>query len=243
MIMLGIHRLIPEPKPRAQWVPANCVTRAAEWIDGSALGDRLVCDIAALQILLGSSAPFRPTELQRLRLRNVSFLADGKQVEVEIVALPGTDGLKTEAGTRRVMINDTKVAMRLLRWCEARRNQGAPESGFVFADANDDSKLYRPYAVRAAILRVLKAATGDPSMTVYALRHSWISREMEHLLMTDSIVDFNRLMHLADAAGHVSPATSIYFYSHQYEIALRSFMTSILSEDVRLTGPDAESLL
>jgi integrase len=181
--------------------------------------------------------------LQRLRLRNVSVSTNGKHVEVEIVALLGTDGLKTAAAKRRFVITEPEAAKRLLSWCEFRRAQGAPESGFLFADAADDNRLYRPYAVRATILRMLKAATGDPSMTFYALRHSWISREMEQLLMTESAVDFNRLMHLADAAGHVSPATSIYFYSHRFEIALWTHMTCILREDVGLTGPDAEVLL
>jgi len=228
---LGLHKLIPEATPRAQWIPKSAVDRAIRWIDEDTAGDPLLKEIVALMILLGYRAPFRLNELRWIRLSNITMMLDGA-VEIEITAWSGHSRLKTPAATRRVLIYDAAVVARLNALIKRREDDGAPADSLLFAAFNDGATPYRPHAVHTTLLRLLKQATGDPAMTFYALRHTVISNAMEELLSSSSITNNNRLVQLADWVGHEVAVTTLKFYSHRFEYALRVQIDSNLHDHV-----------
>lgn len=238
---IGLHKLIPEPVPRAQWIPETAVRRAIRWIDEDTQGDPRLKQICALMILLAYHAPLRLGELRWLRLSNIANTADGS-IEIEITALSGASRLKSPAATRRVLISDAAVVARLAALIARREAEGAPSGALLFAAPDDDTAPYRAHAVHVTLLRLLKQATGDPAMTFYALRHTCVSNAMEELLSSASITNNNRLSQLADWAGHEVAVTTLKFYSHWFEFALRTQIDASL-RDHSLSNADGERLL
>jgi integrase len=238
---LGLHKLIPEPTPRVQWIPQSAVLRAIRWLDEDTQGDPRLKEICALKILMANSAPLRLDELRWLRLSNIALLPDGS-IEVEITPWIGIHRLKTPAAKRRVLISDPTVVSRLGSLISQREAEGAPSGGLLFAAPGDDASPYRPRAIHLTLLRLLKQATGNASMTFHALRHTFISNYVEELLSSSSITNNNRLAQLADWVGHETAVTTLRFYSHRYETALRMQIDASLRE-VSLTNADGERLL
>lgn len=226
---LGLHKLIPEPVPRAQWIPKSAIERAIRWLDEDTKGDPLLTKIVGLTILLGYSAPFRLSEVRWIRLSNIARTSDGA-LEIEITALSGSSRLKSPAATRRVLITDAAIVARIDAFVAQREDEGAPSESLLFAAPFDDMAPYRPHAVHLTLLRLLKQATGDAAMTFYALRHTVISNAVEELLSSSSTTNNNRLIQLADWAGHEVPVTTLKFYSHRFEFALRIQIDSSLRD-------------
>lgn len=238
---LGLHKLIPEPVPRAQWIPRTAVARAIRWLDEDDKGDPRLKTIVALMILLGYSAPLRLSELRWIRLSNIACTPEGS-LEIEITALSGSSRLKSPAATRRVLITDAAVVARVKAFVTQREDEGAPSESLLFAAPFDDMAPYRAHAVHLTLLRLLKQATGDPAMTFYALRHTVISNTVEELLSSSSITNNNRFIQLADWAGHEVPVTTLKFYSHWFEFALRVQIDSSLRDHL-LSNVAGENLL
>ena len=226
---LGLHKLIPEPKPRAQWITRTAIDRAIRWIDEDEKGDPRLKSIVALMILLGYSAPFRLSELRWIRLSNIGRTPEG-WLEIEITALSGSSRLKSPAATRRVLIKDPAVVARVEALVAQREDEGAPLESLLFAVPFDDMAPYRAHAVHLTLLRLLKQATGNQEMTFYALRHTVISNAVEELLSSCAITNNSRFIQLADWAGHEVPVTTLKFYSHWFEFALRAQIDSSLKE-------------
>lgn len=238
---LGLHKLIPDPVPRAQWIPRSAIDRAIRWTDEDTEGDPLLTKIVGLMILLGYSAPFRLSEVRWIRLSNIARTSDGA-LEIEITGLSGSSRLKSPAATRRVLITDAAIVTRIEALVTQREDEGALSDSLLFAAPFDDMAPYRPHAVHLTLLRLLKQATGDTAMTFYALRHTAISDAMEELLSSSSVTNNNRLIQLADWAGHEVPVTTLKFYSHWFEFALRIQIDSNL-RDHPLSNVAGERLL
>lgn len=238
---LGLHKFIPEPTPRAQWIPLHAIQRAIRWLDEDKSGDPRLKEICALKILIGHAAPVRLNELRWLRLSNLSSTESG-DLEIEITPLPGKSGLKSPAATRRILIRDSETGNRILAWIAKRQSEGASLSSILFAAPHDNEKPYRVHAVHTTLLRLLKSATGDSAMTFHALRHTFISNAVEELLSSTSIRNNNRLTQLADVAGHEVVVSSLKFYSHRFEFALRNHLDSQMI-DIEMTNADGERVL
>jgi integrase len=238
--MLRLHKLIPLPRPRVQFVSNLEINRAQEWISGQQGGDRTLLDMSALALALGACAPFRIRELLYLRIQNVTRQSDGTY-EIEIVRFGWRNKLKSAAAVRRVQVREPRAATLLAGHLEQRRLEGASTKDLLFAAPLAPSKIYRQHALHRTLLRLLKLTTGDPSMTFHALRHSWASREVGDVLCSDSIVDYNRLIHIAEQMGHVSPGTTLSFYSHIFENALYVHTSSALQQSLELSAKTAQS--
>ncbi|WP_298826274.1 tyrosine-type recombinase/integrase [uncultured Piscinibacter sp.] len=238
---LGLHKFIPASAPRAQWIPESAVRRAIRWMDEDERGDPRLKDICSLMILLAYFAPFRLAELRWLRLKNIARLPDGT-IEIEVTPRRGVAKLKTAAATRRVLISDAATIERLTALEQAREEEGAASDALLFAGAGDDATPYRAHAVHVTLLRVLKCATGDPAMTFHALRHTHVSNAMELLLSTSSICNGSRLAQLADWTGHEVAVTTIEFYAHRFELALRTQIDAALRECALTNADGARSL-
>lgn len=80
-------------------------------------------------------------------------------------------------------------------------------------------------------------------MTFHALRHSWASIEVAEILATSSVVNYDRLIHIADAMGHASPASTLFYYSHISEDALALHLNYLIREQLNMKSSEALRLL
>jgi hypothetical protein len=80
-------------------------------------------------------------------------------------------------------------------------------------------------------------------MTFHALRHSWASIEVSEILATSSVVNYDRLIHIAEVMGHVSPATTLFYYSHISEDALALHLNYLIREQLNMKSSAAPRLL
>lgn len=239
--LMSLHKLIPAPRPRVQLVTNTEIWRAQDWIARQSGGDKTLLRMAGLALALGAAAPFRLRELLHLRLRNITF-QENASCEIEIVRYGWRHKLKSVAAGRRVQIHDPRVLAILNRCLEQRRLEGAASNDLLFASPLTPSEIYRHHALHRTLLRVLKLASGDPSMTFHALRHSWASRAVSDVLQTNSIVDFNRLIQVADQMGHVTPSTTLHFYAHLFEDALEAHSSAALRASLQVTPKTAQRL-
>lgn len=233
--------MIPPPRPRVQFVSETEVLRAIRWTTEQTNADDYLLKIVRVCLAAGWSAPFRLQELLNLRIGNIKPLPDGG-FEIEIVPKRGGK-LKTPAATRRVTIKPGWAAEYLKEWLALRAHQSASARSYLFGTDTEQMMVYRQHAVRNALLHLLKATTGDVEMTFHSLRHSWASIEVAEVLASSSIADYDRLIHIADAMGHVSPATTLFFYSHFSEDALALHLNYLIREQLNMKSSEAQRLL
>jgi integrase len=216
-----LHKFIPEVVPRAQFVSFPEVQMARTWIQDQEGADTRLKKMSRLILALLYVAPFRRDELLRIRIANVQHLGETGFFEVEIVSSQRFGKLKTKSSTRRMLIGEYWAAKELREWIGLRTNEGASSKDLLFGDIDHGDKVYRKSACIRLLLNVLKLCTCDSEMTLHALRHSWASREVEGVLRSSSIANFDRLAHVAYAMGHASTQMTLRFYSHHYEAALK----------------------
>ncbi|MEY2859566.1 MAG: hypothetical protein RL392_24 [Pseudomonadota bacterium] len=216
-----LHKFIPEVVPRAQFISISEIQMARTWIQDQGGADTRLQKMSRLILALLYVAPFRRDELFRLRIANVQHLGEAGFFEVEIVSSQRFGKLKTKSSTRRVLIGEYWAAKELREWLGLRTNEGASSKDLLFGDIDYGHKVYRKSACVRLLLNVLKLCTRDADMTLYSLRHSWASREVEGVLRSSSIANFDRLAHVAYSMGHASTQMTLRFYSHHYEAALK----------------------
>lgn len=200
---------------------------------------------AQLVISIAAEAACRAGELTRLRLCNICFIDDAKLrlVEIEIVRDASAGRLKTHASQRRVFVK-SGVTLRLLRaWIRLRVRQGAGPRDFLFGAPADMGTLYKPNSVLSWCSTLLKTATGDPAVRLHTLRHTSISRMVSEVLCSSAWLDVNRLEIIAGEAGHVSPVTTLFTYTHSYESALRLWLDIAVQASSTLKSSSAPYLL
>lgn len=202
---------------------------------------------SAVQVILGIAheAPARAQELTRLKLCNVSFSEDdkGKFAEIEIARHAASGRLKTPSSQRRLIVRSEMLLKLLSEWIIARKNQGAPESAFLFGDPSNDAERYRPAATLALAAQLLKTVTGDPKISIHTLRHAAISNLIYKAWLNTSETDVNRIEVVAAHAGHASGLTTLQIYSHRYEHALRIWLYEALRERIEISSQAAACLL
>lgn len=209
----------PAAIPRAQYITDTEYQRACTWVlESTTLDPDMKSRVLAAMALL-RYAPLRLKEALHLRLRNEDFTAAG--LELEIQSWRGVLTLKSTAATRRVVINDEKAVSAIRSLFEIRQGNAGDLDNLLFGDINQPKSVSRKFTLHRLLLSVLKAATGDPTMTVHALRHSFCCDRMAEILSSDCVVDFSRVNHLMYAMGHATAATLVESYTHIYEFALR----------------------
>lgn len=220
-----LHRPIrvdePPQAPHAQVVWPHELARAIEWTSTHA--DQRVGDAAAIIMAIAGEAPCRSQELMRLRLRSIHFSSDalGEFVEIEIARDAHGGRLKTPSSQRRLTVREPSTRLRLAAWLETRRTQGATPEAFLFGDPSRLSDRYRPGVTISFVNRLLKAATGEPTINLHTLRHTSISNGMDAIWRSSSCVDVNPIEELAAHAGHASPMATLLTYSHMHETGIR----------------------
>ena len=198
------------------WCMRSCLTAQ----------DQRVGEIARVMLSIARECAVRHQDLSRLTLRNVAFDQDagGGYCELEIARNARRGRLKTENAQRRLIVKAPSSIELIKAWTVTRTSEGAPLESFLFGDPTDDSMRYRPTAVHAYMNRLVKVASGCPTMCFHSLRHTVLSQKVEEALSSVSTVDTNPLEVIAAEAGHASPLTTLRTYSHIYEAPLRMWL-------------------
>ena len=200
--------------------------------------------IAACMLAIASEQAVRIQDLRRINLKNVAFHngISGTYVTIEIVRNARRGRLKTENAQRRIQIVNPVAVQCIHDWREQRKAECAPAHALFFGDLSNDSLLYKPGEVHALLNRLLKSATGDPSIRFHSLRHTAISRQVNKILLTSSLVDVHPFEELANQCGHGTPQTTLQTYSHLHEQATRMWLDLAISRTMYLTGAEAENI-
>ena len=207
---------------------------------------------ASTRLMLGiaAEAPARIEELQRLRMRHVSFFkfGDSEFAEIEVARHAASGRLKTINSQRRLTVRNPSTLEFLKDWYAQRQAEGAPLSSYLFGDPGDDTSRYRAGVTHAFANRLLKAATGDRSVSFHSLRHGVISLHTQAIWQPDSAEatespDVNHLEVLAAEAGHATPVTTLTAYSHLYENPLRQWLDHGIWTGLNLTSKQAGQLM
>ena len=228
---------------RAQAIHKHELDLAMEW--AAEHGDIDMGLGAQLILGLAYQAPARAQELTRIRICNVlsGRDGDGAYLEAEIARHAASGRLKTPSSQRRIIIRSTQVIGLLKQWVERRRSQGATHDAFLFGDPSDDALRYRPAATLALINRLLKASTGDNTVSIHTLRHTVISNLTSDVLATTTELDINRIETIAAQAGHASGLTTLRVYTHKYERALRAWLDLSLVDRIEVKSDVVAGLL
>jgi len=146
----------------------------------------------------------------------------GVHVGVGVVALnvdplPSAGQGKSRNARRVVEIASGPVCTVLGAWVERRLAEGALDSDLLFGDPVDPGVPYRRGSTEASLNAWLKAATGDSSVSIHTLRHSFVSLARAG----DRGNDQRSLDESSAQAGHGSTQMSMDHYCHRYEPVLR----------------------
>ncbi len=224
--------------PRANVVWPHETYRMHDWIDQSHLDERLQYELhLALHLL--TALRLRAKELFLLRLHNV--IDHGETIEVEVAPMIRDGPTKSESGRRTQTIDDPKVVGLMRNWISRRRNEGAHTTDFVFGDPHRPAKIYRLGVMYVLLNRLLKDATGDPTVSLHTFSHTWVTSHLLDAFTHEHLPDTNPLELIAKDAGHLSAATTLFHYFHGTAAALRFHLDAEIRQ-LPLTSHMAETL-
>lgn len=184
--------------------------------------DPRVRDQLTVWTALLSTTTLRFGELAGLQLKSVQL--HESTLEIQVAPHRGHRPLKTAAARRIVAVQDPHATRVIRDWIERRRLEGADTGDYLFGDPSDRARLYRLGASYRIFTAALKVATSDPSMTIHATRHAFLSNAAEHALLGIGAGEqVNPLHRLAVLAGHEHEHTTLRTYIHLVEAPLRCF--------------------
>lgn len=223
LVYINTLRFIGAPAVRAQLISHAEIRRAIAWVNLDD-GDVALHLMLRAALAMAYAAPFRLRELLFVRKANIARLGDSS-FEVEIVPLVGKNKLKTLAAKRRVLIQDAMAVEALQQLFDFREAQGWSSVDLLFGSHGGGAgEIYRRHALYRSLLTLLKASTGDRAMTFHALRHTYASRRFQSIIEQPDRITPNALVQLAEEMGHVSASTTLTYYVHIYEHALRAHL-------------------
>lgn len=168
---------------------------------------------------IAASAMIRISELLVLRLLNV--IDEGEHVVIEIAREIRDGKEKSAAGRRRLTITDPLAIAQIRAWLSQRVEENATADHYLFGDPSHPDKLAATGKMYFWMNKLLKAATGDDSISLHSLRHSIATQRFVLILNDVNEHEINPLDALANEAGHVGGHVTAVNYCHQYEAGLR----------------------
>jgi integrase len=210
--------------------------------------------LAAAAAICGAGM-VRRAELTKLRLMNFDDRGDHVVIEIAREIVDGTE--KSPEGRRRVTIKDPACLgpircfiKRRGRKKEERKEEGvvnaeeentpnvekedenedAAPGDYLFGDPKDPSKLRDIGRMLYWLNKLLKAVTGDDSVSQHTLRHSIATPALLSMLLNGQSTEVNALDELANEAGHVGGHITAAFYCHLFEQALRLQVDQVLTQ-------------
>ena len=226
--------LLPEPAApavNAQAVWLHEQQRAFDLLE-YATGDERLLKGTRVLIAIACAGPFRSGEIVRLRLCNLMPIVtrDGRRIGVDIEIAPSQrhGRLKSAAAQRVVHIDRSDSVEIICSWLERRKLlEHGMSDDLLFGDPAT-SAPYRRHAMLHLANWVLKSVTGRSSISMHALRHSFISKDCDGIFRSSATGSISRLALLATAAGHASEVTTLVSYTHQHEAGLRLWLDANL---------------
>ena len=228
----ALHTQLPDPPPAANTVWPHEMDRIHQWLARCDLDDRLRGAIS-VSLRLAWSCRLRTEELMTLRLRNVQGAV------LEVAPMIRDRQPKSDSSVRAMHLDDVAVSA-LDDWVCRRRTEGATDIDLLFGDPHHPDHVYRRGTLHAALIGLLRAATGDPSVVFHTLSHAWCDRQI--VGGNRERGDVNWLNPIAAGMGHFS-ASSLRSYAHQYERLLQGELHAVLSSMVTLNATDCARLI
>lgn len=213
--------------PNANVIWPHEIDLLLQWLASSSINERLKEQVDVC-IRLTANIRLRAKELFFLRRYNLRRTRDG--LEVEVAPLANTGSLKSESARRVQVLHDPESVRRLLAWDHRRQNEGALWNDYLFGDPYHPERAYRIGSTYLLINRLLKAVTGDPSVSLHTLSHTWSSHAVLDALVTPVEIDVPPLEQVATLAGHRSAQTTLTHYFHFPAEAIRFFLDRELAQ-------------
>lgn len=171
-------------------------------------------------------AMVRISELMVLRLMNV--IDEGDHLCIEIARQVSDGKEKSSEGRRRVFIQDAEAVAQIRAWRARRVQENASLSDYLFGDPSDATKLADAGKMYFWMNRLLKAVTGDDSISVHIQRHSIASQRFVPISLDDRDREINPVDELANEAGHSGGHVTTVNYCHLFEVGLRQSLDKAL---------------
>lgn len=226
-LMTGLDEKDSPVIPKANVVWPHEISEVLNWIESSQLDERLRTQLD-LCIRLASNIRLRASELFTLRRFNIR--CDGLVVEVEIAPQANTGSLKSDSARRVQVVRDPEAIRRLRAWNERREREGALRADYLFGDPYHPDRVYRLGSTYLLVNRLLKRVTGDASVSLHTLSHTWASQAIRRALTEPDDVDVPPLELIANAAGHRSAETTLTHYFHFPAEVIRHCLDQELSQ-------------
>ncbi len=209
---LDVEGDAPLPKANIVWPHEQAWMR--QHLEARAGCGRFDAQLATVAAVVCAAA-MRSQDLWHIHMFGVHVGAE--LVALNIDPLPSAGPGKSR-NARRVVEIASRPACTLLRaWVERRWAEGALDSDLLFGDPVDPAVPCRRGSTEASLNAWLKAATGDSSVSIHTLRHSFVSLARAG----DRGSDQRALDESSAPAGHGSTQMSIDHYCHRYEPVLR----------------------
>ena len=211
------------PRANALWPHqiANAFNRIAKTTNDPRLQKMMGAILA-----LGVEGIFRIGEVPSLRLSNVKVDATGDGIYVAV--RPGRQHHKgkSNAAAKIIKLSISPYRHFIEEWLKQRDIDAADvDADLLFGDPNFPHKCYRMGMCIRLINKILKEATGDPTISFHTLRHSNIGSELLLIFLASvkhtSISATHRLM---VAAAHQSEITTYESYFHRPEVVVRHYL-------------------
>lgn len=225
----SLHRDLPESIPRANVVWPHELGTIAEWL-AKAKESRLVHQTSVAFAIAGAIR-IRTNELIKLRLKNVRVI--GNSVEIEICTLVSDGGLKSQNARRVQKIECPTIATTVSMWKQRRLEELAMPNDYLFGDPYHAGKPYCPGQMQLLMNRLLKDVTGDPSMSIHSLSHSWATNRFLSASGYESGLDVNSFDALSAEAGHGDASMTLTYYVHRFEEAIRGKIDTEIASRLR----------
>jgi hypothetical protein len=237
------------PRVRANVIWRHEVDLALDWVAGC---ERTrVIDMVECALALASDGNFRTGELCWLRLEGIRV--HESCIEIDVNPRRSDPSPKSIESQRRVLIEDPRAVgivskFVIRRRLEEKRSSTLAEAsevdehvqGYLFCHPSDPDHPYKPAALARTLNLLLKAATGDPTVSIHTFRHTQGSSRTQSAYLTPTSADINPIDIAGSAMGHASGGTLLHSYAHRVERPISTCAEAEMAARLELDSTDVE---
>ncbi|WP_341744117.1 tyrosine-type recombinase/integrase [Azonexus hydrophilus] len=226
----SLHRDLPESIPKANVIWPHEMKTISDWFAQACHESRLNCQ-AEVAFAIASTIRVRTNEIVKLRIKNVRLI--GEAVEIEICTANTDGGMKSKNGRRTQCIECPVTSVLVRSWKQRRQEELALPDDYLFGDPQHPGRLHCPGQMQSLLNRVLKDATGDRSVSIHSLSHSWATNRFMDVSLNPSGIDVNAFDSLSVEAGHGDATMTFKNYVHRFEDAMRKEIDTAIAARIR----------
>lgn len=222
----SLHRWVPPSAPKANLVWAHEMETIRSWL-AEPMSDTRHQSQLCVAFEIACQVRIRAAELLNLRLQNLHWAQGTVTIEIATKAVDG--GVKTLAAFRRDDGQSEEFVALMQEWCQRRTREGAYPGDYLFGDPHRPDRKYAPGELYVDLNRLLKAATGDPTIALHTLSHTRISADWHEAAFEQPAADINPFERESVDAGHASAVTGFACYFHLYE----NWLSTCLNREIQ----------